>query len=160
MNFKVVILAVLVTVVLVPLTAFGQEDSPGKGYRDEQEAIEKKVLGLEEVGRQKVLKGDGNWDDLIAEGAYMIAYDGSIIVYQKGKQLPSLPVKSFTMSEMIVRVYGEVAVVTGLAEVGSETAEKKPLSFQMRFLNVWKKAGDSWKIVVSERTGVRPPPAK
>jgi len=58
----------------------------------------------------------------------------------------------------LVRVYGgEAVVVTGLAEVETKTAEKKPFTFQMRFLNVWKKTGDSWKIVVSERTGVRPP---
>ena len=127
---------------------------------DSTAAIEKEILRLEEVGRQKVLKGDNDWDDLIAEGAYMIAYDGSIINYQKGLHLPSLPMKSFNMSEMIARVYGDVAVVTGLAEVESETAEKKPFSFKMRFLNVWKKSGEGWKIVVSERTGVRPPPAK
>ena len=106
------------------------------------------------------MKGDNDWDDMIAEGAYMIAYDGSIINYQKGLRLPSLTMKSFNMSEMIARVYGDVAVVTGLAEVESETPEKKPFSFKMRFLNVWKKSGDGWKIVVSERTGVRPPPAK
>jgi hypothetical protein len=121
------------------------------------EAIEKEVLRLEDVGRQKILKGDNNWDDLIAEGAYMIGYDGSITVYHKGFQFPPFPVKSFEMSEMIARFYGDAVVVTGLAEVASETAEKKPFSFKMRFINVWKKSEGSWKIVVSERTGVKPP---
>lgn len=156
MIFKAAILSVVVGLCLAPMTAFAHNNSNGRANADSTQAIEKEILRLEEVGRQKVLKGDNNWDDLIAEGAYMIAYDGSIIVYQKGQRLPSLPMKSFNMSEMIVRVYGDAAVVTGLAEVGSETAEKKPFSFQMRFLNVWKKSGDSWKIVVSERTGVRP----
>ena len=159
MNFKRVILSVAVGLCLVSTTAFARESSNCRVGADSTEEIEKEVLRLEEAGRQKVLRGDNNWDDLIAEGAYMIAYDGSVIHYQKGKQLPSLPMKSFTMTEMIVRVYGDAAVVTGLAEVASETADadKKPFSFQMRFLNVWKKSGDSWKIVVSERTGVRPP---
>ena len=122
------------------------------------QAIEKEVLRLEDVGRQKILKGDNNWDDLIAEGAYMIGYDGSITIYKKGLQFPPFTVTSFEMSEMIARFYGEAVVVTGLAEVGSETAEKKPFSFKMRFINVWKKSEGAWKIVVSERTGVRPPP--
>jgi hypothetical protein len=122
--------------------------------------IEKEVLRLEEVGRQKVLNGDNNWDDLIAEGAYMIAYDGSIINYKKGQRLPSLPMKAFNMSEMIARVYDDVTIVTGLAHVESETPDKKPFSFDMRFLNVWKKVDGSWKIVVSERTGVRSPASK
>jgi hypothetical protein len=157
MNFKRVILSLAVGLCLVSVTAFARESSNCRVGADSTEEIQKEVLRLEEAGRQKVLKGDNNWDDLIADGAYMIAYDGSVIHYQKGKQLPSLPMKSFTMTEMIVRVYGDAAVVTGLAEVASETADKKPFSFQMRFLNVWKKSGGSWKIVVSERTGVRPP---
>lgn len=121
---------------------------------------QKEILALEEAGRVKALKGDGNWDDLIAEGAYMIAFDGSIINYKKGASLPAVPLKAFNLSEMIVRVYGKVAVVTGLAAVESETPDKKPYSFQMRFINVWERDGKSWKITVSERTGVRPAPAR
>ena len=125
---------------------------------DKKKQSEDLVLRLEEAGRQKILRGDNNWDDLIAEDAYMIGFDGSIVIYKKGLQFPSLPVKEFRLSEMIARSYGEAVVVTGLAEVETETADKKPLSFKMRFINVWKKSGGSWKIVVSERTGVRPPP--
>ena len=116
---------------------------------------QKEILCLEDMGRQKALKGDSVWDDLIAENAYMIAYDGTVIVYQKGKSLPALPLKSFILSEMTVRVYGKAAVVTGLATVGAQTPDKKPYSFQMRFLNVWQKLHGGWKIVVSERTGVK-----
>ena len=156
MNTRSMVLSLLVCLCLVPITAYAHNNLNGRAKVDKTEAIQKEILRLEEVGRQKVLKGESNWDDLIAEGAYMIAYDGTVIVYQKGQTLPSLPLKSFNLSEMIVRVYGgEAAVVTGLAEVASETAEKKPFSFQMRFLNVWKKSGDGWKIVVSERTGVK-----
>jgi len=157
MNFRAVIVSMVVGLSLTPMNALGRTNSNLRVNTDKQEAIVKEILRLEEVGRQKVLKGDSNWDDLIAEGAYMIAFDGSVILYQKGKQLPLLPVKSFKMSEMIARVYGEAVVVTGLAEVESETADKKPFAFKMRFLNVWKKTEGSWKIVVSERTGVRPP---
>ena len=157
MKFKALILSLVAGFCLAPITAFAHNNSKSRVNADKTQAIEKEILRLEEVGRQKALKGDNSWDDLIAEGAYMIAYDGSIIVYQKGKGLPSLPLKSFKMSEMIVRVYGDAAVVRGLSEVETETAEKKPFSFQMRFLNVWKKSREGWKIVVSERTGVKPP---
>jgi hypothetical protein len=158
MNCRHMSLGVLVCLCLVQIIAFAQKSANGQAQADKAEVIQKEILRLEEAGRQKALKGESNWDDLIAEGAYMIAYDGTIIVYQKGQTLPSLPLKSFNLSEMIVRVYGgEAAVVTGLAEVASETAQKKPFSFQMRFLNVWKKFGDGWKIVVSERTGVKQP---
>lgn len=159
MNLKAVILSLVVGLSLTPTTIAGN-NSNARVRADQKEAIEKEVLRLEDVGRQKILKGDNNWDDLIAEGAYMIAFDGSIIIYQKGTQLPSLPVKMFTMTEMIARYYGgEAVVVTGLAEVAGETADKKPYTFKMRFLNIWKKSDGSWKMVVTSRTGVRPPPA-
>src|SRR5215213_6205829 len=158
MKMRSMISSLLVCLCLGSIPAFSLNNSDDRANVGKAEAIEKEILRLEELGRQKALKGESNWDDLIAEGAYMIAYDGTVIIYQKGQRLPSLPLKSFELSEMIVRVYGdEAAVVTGLAEITSETPEKKPFSFQMRFLNVWKKSGDGWKIVVSERTGVRPP---
>lgn len=159
MTFKI-ILTVALYLCLVTTTVSAYHNLSPRPNDDVTQAIEKEILRLEEAGRQKVLKGDNDWDDLIAEDAYMIAFDGSIIRYQKGLRLPSPVMKSFTMSEMIARVYGDVVVVTGLAEAESETAEKKPFAFKMRFLNVWKKSGGDWKIVVSERTGVRPPPPK
>ena len=142
----------IVCLCLLSLIAFSQNAANSTRKTN---AAQKEILRLEDLGRQKALKGDSVWDDLIAENAYMIAYDGTIIVYKKGQNLPSLPLRSFVLSEMIVRVYGEEAVVTGLATVGAETPDKKPHSFQMRFLNVWKKFHGDWKIVVSERTGVK-----
>jgi len=160
MNLRSMSLSVLVCLCLASITAFARNNVNDQASADKTEAIEKEILRLEEAGRQKALKGDKEWDDLMADGAYLIAYDGTIIVYQKGQSLPSLPLKSFKLSEMIVRVYGEAAVVTGLAEVESETPQKQPFAFKMRFLNVWKKFGDGWKIVVAERTGVKPPTSK
>jgi hypothetical protein len=156
MNVRAGILCV-VGLCMLATTTLAHTNSNSRANEDKQASLEREILRLEEAGRQKILKGDNNWDDLIAEGAYMIAFDGSIIIYHKGSQFPPMVVKSFDMSEMIARAYGEVVIVTGLIEVAAESADKKPYSFKMRFLNVWKKSGDSWKIVVSERTGVRPP---
>jgi ketosteroid isomerase-like protein len=46
-------------------------------------------------------------------------------------------------------------VVTGLGEIEVTGPDKKSIPFQMRYLNVWKKFSDGWKIVVSSRTGVK-----
>lgn len=93
----------------------------------------------------------------MADSAYLIQWDGSVLIYKKGQELPSIPLKSFTLSDLIARVYGDVAIVTGLAKVETETLEKKPFSYEMRYMNVWRKIGNSWKISVAERTSVRPP---
>jgi hypothetical protein len=116
----------------------------------------KEIVRLEELGRQKALNGDTNWDDLIADGAYLIQGDGTIMIYKKGQTLPTMSLTSFKLSELIVRVYGETAVANGLSELASETQEKKTFSFQMRYMNVRGKVGDSWKTTVAERTMVRP----
>jgi len=98
-------LSVLICLCVVSISTFAQNKSNGPAKTDKAEiAIQQEVLRLEELGRQKALKGENNWDDLIAEGAYMIVFDGTIILYAKGQNLPALPLKSFDLSEMIVRV--------------------------------------------------------
>jgi hypothetical protein len=122
--------------------------------------IENEIRRLEELGRVKSLRGDADWDGLWAEGAYLIDALGGVIVYQKGQNLSagSPPPKVLKMSDVIVRVYGETAVVTALMEIEIETAEKKTVAFSLRFMNVWKKFDDGWKIVAAERTPVRQMP--
>lgn len=139
---------------------FAQKTAKTKVEENDSEAIQKEILRLEELGRQKALRADGNWDDLWADGAYMITAFGTITVYKKGMNLSAggPAANSLKMSEMIVRVYGEVAVVTALMEAETETADKKPLSFKLWFMNVWKKHDDGWKIVAAERTPVRQMP--
>jgi ketosteroid isomerase-like protein len=119
------------------------------------DAVETEVLRLEELGRVKALRGDTDWSGLMAEGAYMIGPDGNSATYEKTKSFPPLPLASFKISELIARNFGESVVVTGMAEIGVTGPDKKPVTFQMRYLNVWKKIGDGWKIVVSSRTGVK-----
>lgn len=117
-------------------TAYGQEKSKSKPISKKAEAQENEVLRLEEVGRQRVVARNNSWDDLISEGAYMIGPDGNVSRYELGKGFPPFPVKSFTLSEMIARSYGEVIVVTGLANLEAEFPGNPPISFQMRFMNV------------------------
>lgn len=125
--------------------------------QNEAEAIEKEIRRLEELGRVKSLRGDSDWDGLWAEGAYMIDALGGVIVYKQGQNLSAgmPPPKSLKMSDMIVRVYAETAVVTALMEIEMETAEKKPFAYNLRFMNIWKKFDDGWKIVAAERTPIR-----
>lgn len=135
---------------------FAQKDAK----TNDPETIEKEIRRLEELGRVKSLRGDSNWDELWAEGAYLIDVLGKVTVYKKGLNLAGgfAPPKSMKMSDVIVRVYGEIAVVTAFMEIETETADKKPFAFNMRFMNVWKKFDDGWKIVASEGTAVRQMP--
>ncbi|MBS1795870.1 MAG: nuclear transport factor 2 family protein [Acidobacteria bacterium] len=121
--------------------------------------VETEIRRLEELGRTKSLRGDADWDGLWAEDAHLVDVTGKVTIYKKGLNLGAgfAPPKAMKMSEMIVRVYGETAVVTALMEIEAETADKKPFTFSLRFMNVWRKFADGWKIVASESTPVRLP---
>lgn len=159
MKHKSLFLSLLICLCLAPMTASAQGGASAQaGAGREAQGDEREVLRLEELGRQKALKGETSWDDLIADGAYMIGFDGSVVRFRKGQAFPPLPLKSFTLSDMIARSFGEVVVVTGLAELEGETPQKQLMTVQQRYMNVWKKVDGGWKIVVSERTPVRQAP--
>lgn len=50
-----------------------------------------------------------------------------------------------------VRVYGDVALVTGRAEIEAEV-EGKPKSLRLLFLNVWTRTPQGWKFVAWQST--------
>lgn len=131
MKLRNLIFGLLVCLSLLTITVLAQKklNSSGAQTGSKAERVEKEILRLEEFGRQKALRGDTNWDDLMAESAYLIQADGSVLIYRKGQNLSSMPLKSFKLSELVVRVYADSAVATGLSEVTSETREKKPFSF-------------------------------
>jgi ketosteroid isomerase-like protein len=145
---------ILACLVLAPVIAVAQ--NVGNRMENKPDPVETEVLRLEEMGRQKALAGDTEWDGLMADGAFLIGADGAASTYRKGKAFPSFPMISFTLSELIARNYGETVVVTGLGEIEVQGPDKKSVSFKMRYVNVWRKFRDGWKIVVSELTNVKP----
>jgi ketosteroid isomerase-like protein len=68
------------------------------------------------------------------------------------KRIASSEVKmeSNTLDDMVVRVYGDTAVVTGRATaVGTLRGEPYP---RIRFTRVYVKHGASWKVVLFQQT--------
>jgi ketosteroid isomerase-like protein len=68
------------------------------------------------------------------------------------KRIASSEVKmdSNTLDDMVVRVYGETAVVTGRATaVGTIRGEPYP---RIRFTRVYVKRGGTWKVVLYQQT--------
>lgn len=156
MKFRNIILSLVVCLGLLQIGAFAQDKSNVKSKNGKTKAIEKEIFRLEELARQKSLNGDNRWEELMAEDAYLMQVNGTIRNFTKGQNLSPFPLKSVEYSELIVRVYGELAVSTGLSNVASETPDKQAFSYQMRFTNVWKKFKEGWKIIVSDGTLVRP----
>lgn len=53
---------------------------------------------------------------------------------------------SVTPRDVEVRIYGDVAVITGLSRMQGAVGDR-PVSFTIRFLDVSKRVGDSWQLV-------------
>ncbi len=59
--------------------------------------------------------------------------------------------ESFAPENMLVRIYGTTAVVTGTARVKVQ-AKGEHLSFQLRFTDVYVKKDDQWQMVAWQAT--------
>ncbi len=59
--------------------------------------------------------------------------------------------ESFAPEDMLVRLYGTTCVVTGMARV-KVRVKGEPLSFQLRFTDVYVKKGDRWQMVAWQAT--------
>ena len=62
-----------------------------------------------------------------------------------------LKYESFTPEDMLVRIYGMTGVVTGVARVKVQI-KGEPLSFQLRFTDVYVKQGGRWQMVAWQAT--------
>ena len=144
-----------VFLLFVAITAFSQAGVITGELSKKAEALRAEVLALEETGRLRSLKGETNWDDMMADGAFMISPDGMTLTYRKGQTMPSFSLKRFDITELVARVYGDSVTVTGLAEIEVFGPEKKLVSFQVRYINVWARIEGAWKIIVSGRMNVK-----
>lgn len=153
----VIILVLVFLIFLAPFKLLGQAPTAPEVQAVRSTSAEAEVLRREEEGRLRVLKGETNWDDMMADGAYLIQFDGSVLAYKAGTALPSFPVKSFVITEMIARQVGQSVVVTGLAELTGTAPDKRELTYKSRYLNVWrkKKNGHGWEILFSTHTTVK-----
>ncbi len=62
-----------------------------------------------------------------------------------------LKYESFAPEDIRVRVYGTTGVVTGVARVKVQV-KGEPLSFQLRFTDVYVKKGNRWQMVAWQAT--------
>lgn len=72
--------------------------------------------------------------------------------------------ESLNADDVNVRIYGDTAIVTGRATVKGQVktpAEKmQDISGQYRYIRVYVKQGDQWKVAASQLTSIAQPPAQ
>jgi ketosteroid isomerase-like protein len=122
-------------------------------------SADKEVRAVEEERRQALLRNDTTTlDRLIASDFTSIL---NILGGRVGTKVDELglnqtdtrEVTSWTPSEVTVRIFGDVGLVTGLADV-VDTLKGESRHIRFRYTNVWLKRGGRWQLVHRQATRV------
>jgi len=122
---------------------------------------EQLVLRLENEGREATLKNDLPANDrLLADNWINVNADGSVTT--KAKLMELLKAGSFTIlsienDEVMVRVFGEAAVVTGRSTTKRAGESGEILTRQVRFTRVYARNQGRWQVVSAHNTLIRQP---
>jgi ketosteroid isomerase-like protein len=122
---------------------------------------EQLVLGLENEGREATLKNDIEANvRLLAANWVNVNPDGSVTT--KAKLMELLKLSSFTImsidnDEVMVRVYGDAAVVTGRSTSKRAGRGSEVITRQVRFTKVYAKNKGRWQVVSAHNTLIRQP---
>src|SRR5258706_6497904 len=117
---------------------------------------EQVILRLESEGREATLKNDIAANDrLLADNWMNINPDGSITTKAKLMELlkdGSFKIISIDNDEVMVRIYGDTAVVTGRSTTKRAGQGSEVVARQVRFTRVYAKSKEQWQVRSEEHT--------
>jgi ketosteroid isomerase-like protein len=116
----------------------------------------KEILRLENRWREAQHQNDKTaYEELLSSDLTFIGTSGSFrdktgyIASRKDSWIPRA--ETYVYSEMAVRFYGGVAIVTG-----REATTGTGVQFEGRFTHVWAKRNGRWVLVAIQRTNITP----
>ena len=148
-----------VTLVILNCTLTPAQTTPEKAHENlETEQI---ILQLESEGRKATLENDIKANDrLLADNWLNINPDGSITTKAKLLELlkdGSFKIMSIENEEVMVRVYGDAAVVTGRSTTKRAGQGSEVVARQVRFTRVYAKSKGQWQVVSAHNTLIAKP---
>lgn len=152
------IIAVIVLVSVTSLFAVAQTAKEKEGDTVKTEQL---ILRLENEGREATLKNDIKANDLLLADNWMnVNPDGSVTTKAKLMELlkeGSFKIMSIDNDEVMVRVYGDAAVVTGRSTTKRAGQGGEVITRQVRFTRVYAKSKKQWQVVSAHNTLIREP---
>jgi hypothetical protein len=122
---------------------------------DGQEDVIRTVLQLEEESKQATIRRDAAFTERVLADNYVgIGPLGTVISKSEtinARKTSQLQYDSIELSDMVVRVFGNTAVVTGRADVKGKDLGQD-FSGPYRFTRVWIKRGNQWQAVSYQAT--------
>jgi uncharacterized protein (TIGR02246 family) len=147
-------LLIIVAVIAASLLTFGQ----AIGQRlSRNSTAEQEVRQLENERQEAILRNDVRALDRLMADDYVVTTVGGrvanksdeLALYRSG----SRRTQSWDADDIRVRIYGNVAVVTGQAVV-KDTLRGEGRDFQFRFTHVWVRRQGRWQIVARHTTDI------
>ena len=149
---------VVALLVFVWVVAAAQTTSETPNENGETEQI---IRRLENEGREATLKNDIAANDrLLADNWMNINPDGSITTKAKLMELlkdGSFKIMSIENDEVMIRVYGDAAVVNGRSTTKRAGQGSEVIARQVRFTRVYAKSKGQWRVVSAHNTLIAKP---
>lgn len=151
---QVIIVAVLVFA--MPIFASAQTKNKAANKLSK---IEQQILQLEKEGREAALSNDVEANDrLLADNWMNTNANGTTTTKARLMELlKSSPFKIMSIEDddVMVRVYGDSAVVTGRATSKRIGQDNAVITGQVRFTRVYAKQKGQWKVVAAQSTPIK-----
>jgi ketosteroid isomerase-like protein len=151
---RITIAIALVVITSIFAGAQTVKEKPGENTNTEQ-----LILQLESEGREATLKNDIEANErLLADNWMNVNPDGSVTTKARLMELlkdGSFKIGSIENDEVMVRVYGDAAVVTGRSTTKREGQGGEVITRQVRFTRVYAKSKGRWQVVSAHNTLIR-----
>lgn len=149
-------LSLCLALCLSPALLYASKESVAKNPREEQ--MIREVLELERHAKEASIHNDTKFpEQAFAENYVAIGPLGTVVTksdIMDVRRRSKLHYEFIDVSEMVVRIYGDTAVVTAKAEVkGSDFGED--FSGPYRYTRVWVKQNGAWHAVSYQATVTR-----
>ena len=145
----------LLLVVVFPASVFGQPVAPRPTQMGH--AAEQEVNHAEDARREAILRNDtAALDNMIAASFLGILDDGRVVnrADELAVNRPSdRKVESWDATDVVIRIYGDTALVTGRAAVKDRLRAEGTRAFTFSFTHVWAKLGGRWQLVARHISG-------
>ena len=144
---------IVVALVVLNCAITPAQTKPKKAVAKNTEQV---IRRLESEGREATLKNDIAANDrLLADNWMNINPDGSITTKAKLMELlkeGSFKIMSIDNDEVMIRVYGDAAVVTGRSTTKRAGQGSEVVARQVRFTRVYAKSKGQWRVVSAHNT--------
>ena len=126
--------------------------------QDATSSVARELTEIEQQLGATWKRGDcAGWGAMVAPDWSVIHLTGAIITRAEALEMckaPPVPIETFDIADVAVRVYGDAAVVTG--RTTATTGGPSPATVRLRFTDVFVRRAGRWQVVASQATQVAP----